>query len=114
MTKASTRELTNQYERICICSKVEIHPDWVLRQPDGATTSLPALLELLTALSSSGRISHACAARGISYRHSWGLLRAFNAQFGAELVHKARGQGTVLSPLAEKLGSGPTNASARA
>ena len=83
--------------------KVEIHPDWVLRQPDGATTSLPALLELLTAVRSSGSISQAAAARGISYRHAWGLLRAFNAQFGAELVHKARGQGTVLSPLAEKL-----------
>jgi molybdate-binding protein len=42
-------------------------------------------------------------AQGISYRHAWGLLREFNQVFGTELVHKARGHGTVLSPLADKL-----------
>ena len=83
--------------------KVEIRTDWVLRQPSGRTVSLPALLGLLEAVRSSGSINQAAAARGISYRHAWGLLREFNEQFGAELVHKSRGHGTVLSPLAEKL-----------
>jgi molybdate transport repressor ModE-like protein len=83
--------------------KVEIRPDWVLRQPSGQAISLPALLGLLEAVRSTGSISQAATARGISYRHAWGLLREFNEQFGAELVHKSRGQGTVLSPLADKL-----------
>lgn len=83
--------------------KVEIRPDWVLRQPSGQAISLPVLLGLLEAVRSTGSISQAAMERGISYRHAWGLLREFNEQFGAELVHKSRGQGTVLSPLADKL-----------
>jgi molybdate transport repressor ModE-like protein len=83
--------------------KVEIQPDWVLRQPDGRAVALPVLLDLLAAVRHSGSISKAASACGISYRHAWGLLREFNEQFGAELVVKSRGQGTVLSPLADKL-----------
>jgi molybdate transport repressor ModE-like protein len=83
--------------------KVEIQPDWVLRQPDGRAVALPALLNLLAEVRHTGSISKAATACGISYRHAWGLLREFNEQFGAELVIKSRGQGTVLSPLADKL-----------
>src|ERR1700761_4104293 len=83
--------------------KVEIKPDWILRQASGKAVSLPALLDLLEAVRSTGSISQAAMARGVSYRHAWGLLQEFNQQFGAELVHKSRGQGTVLSPLADKL-----------
>ena len=83
--------------------KLEIRPNWMLRHADGLTTSLPALLALLTGVQDLGSISKAAAQAGISYRHAWGLLREFNEQFGAELVHKVRGRGTVLSPLAEKL-----------
>jgi molybdate transport repressor ModE-like protein len=66
-------------------------------------TALPALLALLAAVDQLGSITRAAAACGYSYRHAWGLLRAFSTQFGAELVVKVRGSGTVLSPLAEKL-----------
>lgn len=83
--------------------KVEIRPDWILRDARGTPTALPALLSLLTAVSQSGSISKAAAVCGMSYRHAWGLLEQFSAQFGAQLVHKVRGQGTLLSPLAEKL-----------
>jgi molybdate transport repressor ModE-like protein len=83
--------------------KVEIRPDWILRDARGTPTALPALLSLLTAVSETGSIGKAAAARGMSYRHAWGLLEQFSAQFGAQLVHKVRGQGTLLSPLAEKL-----------
>jgi molybdate transport repressor ModE-like protein len=83
--------------------KVEIRPDWILRDADGVPTALPALLELLLAVSQLGSISKAATARGMSYRHAWGLLQQFSTQVGAELVYKVRGQGTVLSPLAEKL-----------
>lgn len=83
--------------------KVEIQPNWALRDAQGVATALPALLALLSAVSRLGSISRAAAECGYSYRHAWGLLREFSAQFGAELVLKVRGQGTVLSPLAEKL-----------
>lgn len=83
--------------------KVEIQPHWALRDAKGVATTLPALLALLGAVSRLGSISRAAAECGYSYRHAWGLLREFSAQFGAELVLKVRGQGTVLSPLAEKL-----------
>lgn len=83
--------------------KVEIRPDWILRDKHGTATTLPALLALLTAVSKLGSISRAAQDCGLSYRHAWGLLRQFSEQFDAELVHKVRGQGTVLSPLAEKL-----------
>jgi molybdate transport repressor ModE-like protein len=83
--------------------RVEIQPNWALRDAQGGATALPALLALLAAVSKLGSISRAATECGYSYRHAWGLLREFSAQFGAELVLKVRGQGTVLSPLAEKL-----------
>jgi molybdate transport repressor ModE-like protein len=83
--------------------KVDIQPSWTLRGADGAATALPALLALLAAIDKFGSITKAATACGYSYRHAWGLLRDFSAQFGAELVLKVRGSGTVLSPLAEKL-----------
>jgi molybdate transport repressor ModE-like protein len=86
--------------------KVEIRPDWFLRAggaAGGDSAALPQLLALLAAVSGTGSIAQAAQARGVSYRHAWGMLRAFNEQFGVELVQRTRGQGTVLSPLAEKL-----------
>lgn len=100
---SSTQARPLQYERICIKMKVEIQPNWALRGDDGVATALPALLSLLDAVEQSGSITKAAAACGFSYRHAWGLLRAFSTQFGAELVLKVRGSGTVLSPLAQKL-----------
>ena len=82
---------------------VEIRPDWFLRDARGGTTALPALLALLGAVSETGSISKAATQGGMSYRHAWGLLEQFSERFGAALVHKVRGQGTVLTPLAEKL-----------
>ncbi|HJV87155.1 MAG TPA: substrate-binding domain-containing protein, partial [Noviherbaspirillum sp.] len=59
--------------------------------------------KLLTEVRDQGSISQAAASVGLSYRHAWQLLREFDEQFGAALVQKTRGRGTVLSPLAEKL-----------
>jgi molybdate transport repressor ModE-like protein len=83
--------------------KIEIRPEWLLKKSDGGAIALPALLQLLTAVRDKGSISRAADTLGYSYRHAWGLLRQFDDQFGAALVLKVRGQGTVLSPLAEKL-----------
>jgi len=96
-----------QYERFCIRLegrvKIEIRPEWLLKKADGGAIALPELLHLLTEVRDRGSISRAAGALGYSYRHAWGLLRQFDEQFGALLVVKVRGQGTVLSPLAEKL-----------
>ncbi|HEV7816422.1 MAG TPA: substrate-binding domain-containing protein, partial [Janthinobacterium sp.] len=83
--------------------KIEIRPEWLLRQQNGGAVSLPSLLRLLTEVRDLGSISRAAAAADMSYRHAWGLLREFDEQFGAALVLKVRGQGTLLSPLAERL-----------
>ena len=83
--------------------KIDIRPEWLLRKPDGTALSLPLLLRLLTEVRDQGSISRAAASVGLSYRHAWGMLREFEEQFGAPLVQKVRGQGSVLSPLAEKL-----------
>lgn len=83
--------------------KIEIRPEWLLKKDDGAVIALPALLHLLTEVRDRGSISRAADAIGLSYRHAWGLLREFDEQFGAVLVQKVRGQGTVLTPLGEKL-----------
>jgi molybdate transport repressor ModE-like protein len=82
---------------------IEIRPEWLLKKDDGSTISLPILLRLLTGIRESGSISAAAIKCELSYRHAWGLLKEFEERFDASLVQKLRGQGTVLSPLAEKL-----------
>ena len=64
---------------------------------------LPLLLQLLTAIRDHGSISSAAAQANLSYRHAWGMLRAFEIEFAAPLLQKSRGKGTSLTPLAEKL-----------
>ena len=83
--------------------KIEIRPEWLLRNQDGSAVALPSLLRLLAEVRDQGSISRAATTVGLSYRHAWGLLRQFDEQFGATLVQKVRGQGSALSPLAEKL-----------
>ncbi len=83
--------------------RVSIEPQWRVAPGDGAPLPLPALLALLGAIQAGGSIAQAARAIGTSYRNAWGLLRDFERQFGAPLVVKHRGQGTRLSPLADKL-----------
>lgn len=82
---------------------IVIRPEWVLKKGDGDSVSLPLLLRLLSEVRIHGSISGAANSAELSYRHAWGLLQEFERQFGMPLVQKVRGQGTVLSPLAEKL-----------
>ena len=81
----------------------EILPEWSLKRRKGTAISLPLLLQLLSDIKSGGSISSAAAHARLSYRHAWGMLRDFEREFSAPLLEKARGKGTVLTPLAEKL-----------
>jgi molybdate transport repressor ModE-like protein len=83
--------------------RVSIHPQWVVGPAGGQPHPLPELLPLLTAIQSSGSIANAARSTAMSYRRAWGMLRRFESDFGAPLVIKTRGQGSRLSPLAEKL-----------
>jgi molybdate transport repressor ModE-like protein len=81
----------------------EIHPEWSLKKRKGSTVSLPLLLQLLTAIRDQGSISSAASQANLSYRHAWGMLRAFELEFSAPLLQKSRGKGTTLTAMAEKL-----------
>ncbi len=53
--------------------------------------------------SQTGSIANAPAAKGLSYRHAWGLLREIEARLDGALITKSRGRGSVLSELGESV-----------
>jgi hypothetical protein len=63
---------------------------------------LPVLLGFTGAVRSLGSISQAAIGAGMSYRHAWGLLRSSTSSSAPSWCTRSRGQGTVLSPLADK------------
>ncbi len=75
----------------------------ILRDADGRETSLSAVVPLLQLVAQTGSIANAAAARGLSYRHAWGLLREIEARLGGALITKSRGRGSVLSELGESV-----------
>ncbi len=83
---------------------ITIEPDlhWHFVRADGARLE-PLALPLLAALAERGKLTEAAAACGFSYRHAWALLRDWEAFFGAPLVAMARGRGTRLTALGERL-----------
>jgi molybdate transport repressor ModE-like protein len=83
-------------------TQVSIRPQWTIRQADGQSLP-PRLLELLSQVHATGSLSSACAPLGLSYRHAWDLVRQGEAQFGTALLSMARGKGSKLTPLGEKL-----------
>ena len=61
------------------------------------------LFDLLSAVREHGSIRHAAAARGASYRHTWGAIKQWEEVLGEALVHWVQGQPARLTPLAERL-----------
>lgn len=68
----------------------------------GAEVDNP-LFDLLSALAAGGSIQQAAVALGLSYRHLWGQLKAWEETLGEPLVLWARGQPARLTPFAERL-----------
>ncbi len=82
--------------------RVEIEPVWRFRREDDDQSML-VLLELLNELRATGKITRAAQHMQMSYRHCWNLLEKWAEFFRTPLVERARGRGTRLTPLGEKL-----------
>lgn len=84
--------------------KIHIKPQWLI-QGDAAEMrqALPRLLELLSLLHEDGNLARACRELDMSYRYAWGMIREGGELFGAPLVETAKGQGTKLTLLGERL-----------
>jgi molybdate transport repressor ModE-like protein len=82
---------------------ITIRPVWTIQGDAGSPCLPPRLLELLVSVQAQGSLLAACQQLGLSYRHGWDLVRQAEAQFGAALLHMARGKGSTLSALGEKL-----------
>jgi putative molybdopterin biosynthesis protein len=61
------------------------------------------LFELLRAVQQYGSIRHAAQATGVSYRHVWGQLKAWEGVLTEPLVTWVKGQPARLTPFAERL-----------
>jgi molybdate transport repressor ModE-like protein len=83
--------------------KIRIRPHWEIRVDAEAPLDTLALLGLLEGVQDTGSIAHAARLSKLSYRYAWGLLRDAERLFGQSLLETARGRGTALTPLAEKL-----------
>jgi molybdate transport repressor ModE-like protein len=82
--------------------RVEIEPVWRFRREDNDQSML-MMLELLNELRATGKITRAAERAGMSYRHCWNLIEKWAKFFGTPLVERARGRGTHLTALGEKL-----------
>jgi putative molybdopterin biosynthesis protein len=61
------------------------------------------LFALLDAVHGGGSVSAAASALGLSYRHVWGELKRWEAEFGRSLIVWSKGQPATLTPFGEKL-----------
>ncbi len=84
--------------------KIVVKPQWLIQGDQSELRqALPRLLELLSLLHEDGNLAHACRSLDMSYRYAWGMIRDGGELFGAPLVETAKGQGTKLTQLGERL-----------
>ena len=81
---------------------VDIRPVWRFRSGTEREFDFQ-LINVLAELHASGKLTQAAERSGISYRHAWNLVLAWEEFFGAPLVAKERGKGSSLTPLGERL-----------
>ena len=82
--------------------RVSIAPQWTISDAQGRSLGA-RVVALLVQVSERGSLAGACEAGGVSYRHAWQLLREGEALFGQPLLVMARGKGSQLTPLGERL-----------
>jgi len=83
-------------------NRLTIRSSWAIESEDGRRLG-PELFQMLNAIHDSGKLTTAAGRVGLSYRHAWNLVEAWNAFFGTPLVRFERGKGAHLTPLGEKL-----------
>ena len=83
--------------------RIQIRPVWRFRGEDSERDFDFQLVSILAGLESSGKLTHAAEAAGLSYRHAWNLVSEWEAFFGARLVEKSKGRGSVLTALGKRL-----------
>ncbi|WBY00998.1 substrate-binding domain-containing protein [Ramlibacter tataouinensis] len=81
--------------------KVELSYDFTPRRAGGWIRN--PLMDLLHAVQERGSISRAAQALGLSYRHTWGELKRWEAELGQPLIHWEKGQRARLTAFGEKL-----------
>lgn len=82
-----------------ITAKAGLH----LVGPDGREFALEEVARLLDAIRVHGTLAAAVRESGLSYRYAWGLMRDIESRLGGALTTGARGRGSSLSPLGDKL-----------
>ena len=71
---------------------------------DGEAVEIDELLfALLHGIAEEGQLNFAAKAEGVSYRHAWGLIRAWEARLGAPLLVSVQGRGASLTGFASGL-----------
>ncbi|MDO8904354.1 substrate-binding domain-containing protein [Hydrogenophaga sp.] len=83
--------------------RISLQPGWQIGHDDHEALSANTLLQLLAAVKESGSIAQAARELGLSYRHSWGLVRQAERLFGQALLTRGRGQGSSLTDLGQTL-----------
>ncbi|MBR8122123.1 substrate-binding domain-containing protein [Burkholderia multivorans] len=83
--------------------RIECDAYLTVRDTEGRTASLSEVAPLLELVAETGSIAQAAQAKGLSYRHAWGMLRALEACVGGELIETARGKGSTLSELGQAI-----------
>ena len=82
--------------------RIDIRPVWRFRAGTEREFDFQ-LVAILAELEASSKLTQAAERAGISYRHAWNLVQDWEAFFGAPLVTKVKGRGTVLTPLGQRL-----------
>jgi len=82
--------------------QIDIRPLWRIRAGEEREFEF-RLIELLAELDTSGKLTLAAERAKLSYRHAWNLVEDWERFFGAKLVTKQRGRGTVLTLLGKRL-----------
>jgi len=82
--------------------QIDIRPLWRIRAGEEREFEF-RLVELLAELDATGKLTLAAERAKLSYRHAWNLIEDWERFFGAKLVTKQRGRGTVLTLLGKRL-----------
>jgi len=82
--------------------EIDITPRWTIRHRGERQFDF-VLVTLLQTIKETGRLTDAAHRAAISYRHAWNLIDKWGSFLGSPLVVMARGRGTQLTLLGERL-----------